>query len=64
MSAISPLRKGPRNGVCHGEIHTRMKLTSVEIINRLSWRLEEVSDVGSAMVSWTVASRSYILVVT
>ena len=50
--------------VCHGEIHTRMKLTSLEIINRLSWRLEEVSDVGWAMVSWTIASRSYILVVT
>ena len=44
--------------VCHGEIHTRMKLTSVEIMSRFSWRLEEVSDVGWAMVSWTIASRS------
>ena len=44
--------------VCHGEVHTRMKLTSVEIMNRFSWRLEDVSDVGSAMVSWTIAFRS------
>ena len=50
--------------VCHGKIHTRMKLTSVEIINRFSWRLEEVSDVGWAMVTSIIASRSQILVVT
>ena len=50
--------------VCHGKIHTRMKLTSVEIINRFSWRLEEVSDVGWTMANSTIASRSQILVVT
>ena len=44
--------------VCHGEKNTRMSLTSVEIMHTFSWRLEEVSDVGWAIVSWTIASTS------
>ena len=48
---------------CHGKIHNRMKLTSVEIINKFYWRLEKVSDVGWAVVTSTIASRSQILVV-
>ena len=44
---------------CHWEIHTSMKLV-LKSINRFSWTLEEVGDVGWVMVSWTKASKSYI----
>ena len=44
--------------VCHGEIHSSMKLTSVEIMSIFSWRLEEVNDVGWVMVSWTIGPRN------
>ena len=59
MLKISPYEKEPQKScVCHGEIHTSVKLTFVEIMRRFSWSLEEVSDLGWVTVSWTIGPRS------
>ena len=45
-----------KRSVCHGEIHIWMKQTSAEISEWINCGLEEVSDVGWVMVSWTSTS--------
>ena len=54
------IRKGTLKWCVYGEIHIRMKLTAVEIMNRITWRCEIVAWV---MVSWTRVSGSKITVV-